>query len=943
MDWIPQTAITEARMKIVTPHTFRKRVTVYLLLTAVLAQSLTGCTRRFWREQGDAAAYDAVSEKLTDERWMNPRMDIAADPRSRFFDPYDPDEEPLPPDDPEAHKLMHCVDGHDGYEHWHKFGEVISVENPNWLIPYTNTLTPNPVDSHGQVEIPALTLTECVDLAYIHSREYQSAIEDVYLQALTVTEQRYLLNTRFLIAGPGLGGGLFSSNRTFSNGGVQSQSLQTGIGAQQLLPSGAQLSVDVLNTITWNVGSAQGSAPRLAWSLTQPLLAQAGRKIVLENITQAERNLLYQVRTLARFRQQQFVLVATDFLRIQQQQQTILNQENNIRQLKDQIEGQLFKSRLPVGAVSESIPQIPEGLQIPEPLQGKLVVEVQPGNKPQPTGLVRWTQPGPISDEEKQAMLAVSDSPTWQAAIRQLFSYKEGQQTNLNTAQLTSRLNEAESSLLTSRRALNDTLDAFKLRLGLPTNVSIQLDLSFLDQFESIEKALIEATTELKQFQYEMGVTIAAGVDGAPEYSALQAYSSRLQEIGGKLQRVGLDTVKADFVPVRELLSATSSERLQPAEGRSFVTSEERDQLIKNVAYDLDKYTLAEADFNRYSLALRMINELLSAESAEAMFAMLDKDGSGMIEPVELPEEWPNIPSYEKEANIPNYDLAGFLLQLRESAERIRGRFIVVTQGLQVVQVGLRAEVIALNLFRLEGGNDFPSLEEVTRIALQNRHDLMNARGAVMDSRRQVEIAANRLTGRLNLSADGQVDADAGLNDSINLTLDFKTPIDQVGLRNDYNAALVSYQRARREYMRQEDGVKQEVRRSYRQLVVSEGRVNIARASLRIASYQYDNLQISSGQSQSNSLSLLQSLDSILRSQNALIGDWVTYETNRLNIFRDMGIMRIDTTGLWVDDYYLRDSQPTSKDMPEAGELFPQLPPAPPTPAPSGPVPPGDE
>ena len=210
-----------------------------------------------------------------------------------------------------------------------------------------------------------------------------------------------------------------------------------------------------------------------------------------------------------------------------------------------------------------------------------------------------------------------------------------------------------------------------------------------------------------------------------------------------------------------------------------------------------------------------------------------------------------------------------------------------------------------------------------------------------MDSRRQVEIAANRLMGRLNLSASGQADADSGLNDSINLSLDFKTPIDQVGLRNDYNAALVAYQRARREYMRQEDNVKLEIRRSYRQLVVSQGQVNIARLGLRISSLQYDRLQID--RQQSNSLSLLQALNGILQSQNGLIGDWVTYETNRLNIFRDMGIMQIDTSGLWTDDYYLRGNQPTSEDMPAAGELFPQLQLAPPTPAPSGPVPPGDQ
>ncbi|MFM8727868.1 MAG: hypothetical protein ACKON9_22405, partial [Planctomycetaceae bacterium] len=37
-----------------------------------------------------------------------------------------------------------------------------------------------------------------------------------------------------------------------------------------------------------------------------------------------------------------------------------------------------------------------------------------------------------------------------------------------------------------------------------------------------------------------------------------------------------------------------------------------------------------------------------------------------------------------------------------------------------------------------------------------------------------------------------------------------------------------------------------------------------------------------------------------------LIGDWVLYETNRLNIFRDMGIMDIDARGVWTDRFYQR-------------------------------------
>ncbi|NBO66246.1 MAG: hypothetical protein EBU88_15625 [Acidobacteria bacterium] len=45
-------------------------------------------------------------------------------------------------------------------------------------------------------------------------------------------------------------------------------------------------------------------------------------------------------------------------------------------------------------------------------------------------------------------------------------------------------------------------------------------------------------------------------------------------------------------------------------------------------------------------------------------------------------------------------------------------------------------------------------------------------------------------------------------------------------------------------------------------------------------------------------------LNSVLTAQNGLIQDWVVYETNRLNIFRDMGIMDIDARGVWTDRFY---------------------------------------
>jgi len=64
--------------------------------------SIGGCSRPFWRSQADFDAYNLLFEKTADPRWDIPRVTLESDPRSRIFDAYDPDFEPLPPDDPFA-------------------------------------------------------------------------------------------------------------------------------------------------------------------------------------------------------------------------------------------------------------------------------------------------------------------------------------------------------------------------------------------------------------------------------------------------------------------------------------------------------------------------------------------------------------------------------------------------------------------------------------------------------------------------------------------------------------------------------------------------------------------------------------------------------------------------------------------------------------------------
>ena len=199
----------------------------------------------------------------------------------------------------------------------------------------------------------------------------------------------------------------------------------------------------------------------------------------------------------------------------------------------------------------------------------------------------------------------------------------------------------------------------------------------------------------------------------------------------------------------------------------------------------------------------------------------------------------------------------------------------------------------------------------------------MNARGAVMDARRRVEINANRLLGIVDFVAEAQLRTDSRTNpfdfqadkSTFRGGLSFTAPLDQIAERNAYTASLVVYQRARREYMRTEDSIKQDVRRSWRQVQVTRRNLDTWRHAVRIAANELEASSFSNPRANAAIPATLagsglrgqvitQALESVLLTQNNLIQSWIDTETTRLRLYRDMGNTIIDDRGLWTDPFY---------------------------------------
>jgi hypothetical protein len=161
-------------------------------------------------------------------------------------------------------------------------------------------------------------------------------------------------------------------------------------------------------------------------------------------------------------------------------------------------------------------------------------------------------------------------------------------------------------------------------------------------------------------------------------------------------------------------------------------------------------------------------------------------------------------------------------------------------------------------------------------------------------------------------------------NSTYRVGIGFVAPLDQIAQRNAYRVSQVSYQRSRRSYIEAEDQVKQQVRQSWRQLELLKQNFEIARYAIRVAVKQYDQAVDQAtapqrggggggtggggsgggGGAGNQGTQLSTALNRLLNAQNQLIGIWVDYESARLNIYRDMGIMEIDARGLWCDPFY---------------------------------------
>ena len=183
-----------------------------------------------------------------------------------------------------------------------------------------------------------IPLEGALDLTFIHNKDYQLQRERLYLQALSLTFDRYRYTPIFSSNVSGVydwdaSDEFVQDADTLINvpaGEIVTQetlAARATLGTRLLLRGGGQIALNLTSNftrfMTGNLEETTSSA--LIGSFTQPLLRGAGSRVASETLMQAERDLLYQLRDFTRYRQQLSVRVATQYYTVLQARDAVRN------------------------------------------------------------------------------------------------------------------------------------------------------------------------------------------------------------------------------------------------------------------------------------------------------------------------------------------------------------------------------------------------------------------------------------------------------------------------------------------------------------------------------------------------------------------------------------------------------------------------------------------
>jgi hypothetical protein len=796
-----------------------KSVSALVLLGAVF-----GCTRSMYRQRADREVYGALREKAQtlegaldlNDTLLSPSIEPLAE--SRLFDRADPDDPPMPPDDPLSHNLMRRVDGKRGSSLWHPLTDRDQTPDARWR----KLLSEDP----GTGDL-VLDLKGAMRMARLNSRDFQREKEDLYLSALDVTFERFQFSPWLAL---GSRGQINADGKrpTGSAPDGSRGSVFTDGSVRWLAATGGELLANFANSFVWSFGgrnSHDSAASSVNLTLVQPLLRLGGRAVTLERLTQSERTLLANVRQMEQFQSGFYV-----------------------RTISGRNSGEGPTRSVSVGASGLGIIAGNPSGRAGTPNSGGFLSLLE-------------TQQRILNQESNVARLRES--------LDQLSAaFNAGRiSSRLQVDQARQALYSAQSSLLSSKAAYQTQLDSYKVELGLPPEIPIAVRDPLIDRYKATDASATELDRKLAAL-----LSAIRTREEAPTAERLHKQLESLLSLQSELSKLvensssGLQTFR-DALPTRKA-------QLERLRGYPEV-----------VELSLETESISPSRLDEVSVKFK---ERIESQTRE------------------IQELFERLRSFAPE--IAQQDPEAARSKLSDLASQISGLLLAISLN----QTAIRLESALLPELNLP---EHRALE----IARDHRLDWMNARARLVDSWRQIAINANALQSGLSLTVKGSMsslrqnqplsfDARTG---AVQAGLRFDTPLNRLAERNDYRESQIEYQRARRDYMLFEDRISQSLRNTLRITRMGQLNFEIRRAAVQVAIAQVDLARLRLDEpprpgaspqfGATTARDLVSALSDLLDSQNDFLSLRVGFDILRLVLDFELGTMRTDAEGLWID------------------------------------------
>ncbi len=174
-----------------------------------------------------------------------------------------------------------------------------------------------------------LSLMDAVSIAAAGNSEYQSRKESLYRTALALDLEDHGFRSTF----SGIIDSELSTSKAEGEDRVSGSNNSLGLGVKRRFKNGVEMSgniaVDLAKMLSAERDSAWGVLADM--SVSVPLLRGSGRFVVEEPLIQAQRDLLYAVRSFEQYKREFVVSVASSYMDVLLYKKRLRNQEDNYR------------------------------------------------------------------------------------------------------------------------------------------------------------------------------------------------------------------------------------------------------------------------------------------------------------------------------------------------------------------------------------------------------------------------------------------------------------------------------------------------------------------------------------------------------------------------------------------------------------------------------------